>query len=386
MSQPQVATLDDVAELQQALLQSPRIALDTEFHAERRWLPVLYLVQIALPDGSVWVLDPLIDGLLTAVSDALCHPRWVVHSGTTDLKLMRRALGQLPQVVDDTQLAAGLVDIAYPASLADLVACWGDGALDKSSTLSDWSQRPLSSEQLRYAAEDVEVLLPLWDALNAELRSLDRVEVARAACDEALAAATDDLDPGHAWRNISAVPALDPQALPVLRALTTWREREARARNQPTRTVVGDGVLVELAKRRPATEQVLNSNRRLPKTIARNATTILELIASAASTPAETWPRAVRRRTPQARALALLQVHADVLGHDDRWGTRLVTPKSTLEDLVLASPQTRAQVRALLGEWRDQVAGDSLWRAWTGRESLRLHQGRATRVPDAPPS
>ena len=35
--------------------------------------------------------------------------------------------------------------------------------LDKSSQTSDWARRPLSAEQLRYAALDAEVLLALHD-------------------------------------------------------------------------------------------------------------------------------------------------------------------------------------------------------------------------------
>ena len=54
-------------------------------------------------------------------------------------------------------------------SLARLVAEFLDAELNKDACLSNWEARPLSRQQLQYAALDASVLLPLWRRLNAAL-------------------------------------------------------------------------------------------------------------------------------------------------------------------------------------------------------------------------
>ena len=61
MSYRWIDTDQAVAEYVGLLLSEPRYAMDTEFHAEHRWLPELYLVQIQIPGGDTWIVDPLID-------------------------------------------------------------------------------------------------------------------------------------------------------------------------------------------------------------------------------------------------------------------------------------------------------------------------------------
>ena len=54
-------------------------------------------------------------------------------------------------------------------SLAGLVAEFLDAELNKDACLSNWEARPLSRQQLQYAALDASVLLPLWRRLHAAL-------------------------------------------------------------------------------------------------------------------------------------------------------------------------------------------------------------------------
>ncbi|MCA9493013.1 MAG: hypothetical protein KC621_23945, partial [Myxococcales bacterium] len=138
----------DAPHLASAILGAPRIAIDTEFHAEHRWLPELYLVQIAIPGGDAWIVDPKVPGLIQELAPALRATPWVVHGGEQDLKLMERALGGVPESVLDTQIEAGLVDTWFPSTFAALVKTWVGKELDKSETLSDLSQRPLTRAQL----------------------------------------------------------------------------------------------------------------------------------------------------------------------------------------------------------------------------------------------
>jgi ribonuclease D len=352
------------------------VAIDTEFHAERRYVPELYLVQIHVPGGpgepgDTWIVDPLRDDLLARLAEPLRGVPWVVHAGEQDLKVLSVALGGLPAVVLDTQIAAGLVSNHWPAPYQALTARYLRVKLEKGETLSDWSRRPLTPAQLQYAALDVQHLLPLWDRLAEALDTLDRREPATLACDEARCAALDGPDPTEAFREIGAAPTLDPPSLRVLQELAGWRLKRAIATNQPVRSVLADGVLVDLARRKPITEGSMRENRRMPKRLGRDAAQIVELIVRATHRPEGAVPPIVRRRTPQWRSAAWLQLWGEWLGEARSFAAGFVLPRRLVDALVSDPPPDRAAICDRL-TWRDPLCGDALLDALGGRVRLRL--------------
>ena len=100
------------------------------------------------------------------VASHLIEPEWIVHGSKFDLKLLNGFLGGLPKTVWDTQLGGGLLELKYPASYGHLVQKYLNISLGKHATLSNWARRPLSKEQIKYAAEDVLHFLPLWDSIT----------------------------------------------------------------------------------------------------------------------------------------------------------------------------------------------------------------------------
>jgi ribonuclease D len=366
-------TLDDAPELCRALAGASRVTVDTEFHAERRWLPTLYLVQLGLDDGTVWIVDPLIDGLVAAIAGPLRQTPWIVHGGHQDLRLLHSALGGiLPERILDTQIGAGLVEADFPAPLQRLTERWIDHPLAKTATLSDWSTRPLSAEQIRYATDDARILLPLWDAIADELERTGRMALAEQACAEARARVTDPPGVDQAWRELAAVPALSAHQLCVLQELAAWREQIARSRNQPTRSILGDGSLVDLARRQPTTVDAMLASRRLPRTVRKHADELLELITRAAARPEWAWPRAVARGSEAHRTASFLHAWALAAGHAGRWAPRLVMPSTVLDDLALDLPASRVDLATRIGPWRDQLIGDDLWAVLDGSQGLAL--------------
>src|SRR5204863_2904772 len=111
--------------------------------------------------------------------------------------------------------------------------------------------RPLTSEQLSYAAEDVAHLLKLADELKRRLRDTARLEWAREEC-RRLESATDERDPETAWERLPRIGQLDPRSRSVARGLAAWRERTASSEDRPVGSILADPPLVELAKRQPA--------------------------------------------------------------------------------------------------------------------------------------
>jgi ribonuclease D len=367
------------------LRDAPWLAVDTEFHAERRYRPELLLVQVHVPGGETFLFDPLVPGVIARVADALrAAPAWVLHAGYQDLRLLDDALGGLPRRVWDTQLGAGLVDPVYPAGFEALCGRWLDLRVDKTARMSDWTRRPLSTEQQAYAAADVRWLPALFASIRAEVERRDRVGALEAACAEAVddALANDPLP--TALRRVAAGADLVPADLAILRELVAWREAVAAEQDRPPVYLLGDATLRDLARTHPTDLAALEANRRLSdRMLHRHGRALLDAIARGRAASTDGLPVVVRRHTAEARRAAFLETVAVVLGGARHFGAPLVLPRDRLEALCAIPAPERADTRRILGDWRDDLAGDIVHDALTGEIGLSAGGGDVllTRCP-----
>lgn len=170
-----------VAALLPELLCAPVLGLDTETTGLDPHTDRLRLVQLAVPDGPVYLIDcfAVDPRLLQPLFDTAETPVFVGHNLAFDLAFLLQAGLQLPprRWLVDTGLAAQLLE-AKPAmpALADLAATLLGVTLDKTHQQADWSG-VLTPAMLAYAARDAAVLLPLYDRLTSALRQagLERV-------------------------------------------------------------------------------------------------------------------------------------------------------------------------------------------------------------------
>jgi len=372
---PRIARAADLPELIDQLGRAERVAVDTEFHAERRYIPELFLVQVQIPGADGWIIDPLVDDLLPGIADALCRVPWLVHGGSQDLRLMHRALGGLPEDIVDTQIGAGLAGERYPMGYGKLVSAHLGIDLPKSATLSDWSQRPLSPEQLRYAIDDVARLPELWGAIVAEVEALGREEHLAAACRDYRAHWMVEPEPADAWRRIAAAEGMDARSRSVLREVCAWREKKAQDKNQPPRSILHDGLVIEVSKRPPGSVGALLANRRFPRSARRYVDDLMAAIRRGLDTdPSDVPPHVVRHSEPW-RAAAVVHAWSLVLGRERRWAPSLVVPSHVVHQVLLDPPSSRSHLAHVLGDWRDALVGDDLWALWSGEAALALPGG-----------
>ncbi|NCG17647.1 MAG: hypothetical protein GWP91_01345 [Rhodobacterales bacterium] len=379
-----LATIADLPQAIDEIRKAKRVAVDTEFHAERRYLPLLYLVQVQIPGGNTWLFDALEPDLIRGIAEALRETPWVVHAGSQDLVLLNLALGALPDVIYDTQLAAGLLDSDYPAAFVRLMPRWLGVSICKDATLSDWSRRPLTDKQIRYAAEDVEQLVELWDVLDEKLRETGRRELAQLAFEEARSKAIAQEGDTSSWRRMGAVGVLDGPGLSTMQALAEWREDVGRTLDQPPRMVLSDGLMFGLARNRPRTIQSLYNNRRFPRSlIKKHGQAIVDTIQRGAERPEWAWPKVAGRRTPNSRVLAVAVAACDWLAEDLGFGRQLLVPDETLSDLVIQRPSSLADVEERLG-WRAPLVALSVWNILGGRIQLKVDGCDISAVSDTP--
>lgn len=276
--------IDDPAELSRRLAScNGRVGLDTEFIRERTYWPQLALVQVSTGD-EILLADMRVPGMTEALAPLLRDEATtkVMHSASEDLVALQHACGCVPRPLFDTQVAAALcgigAGIGYQRLVADLLGI----AVDKGETRSDWMRRPLSPQQLDYAADDVRHLFALHDRLDAQLETLGRGGWLREDCArlvDAADAANDD-----AWPHLTlrAAQFLDADAQRRLLRLLRWRETQARDSDRPRNWIMDGELAVVLAKNPPLDAAAL---RRLLESRPKAPLRLADAIWNALSTP-----------------------------------------------------------------------------------------------------
>jgi ribonuclease D len=236
----------------QIISAAPIVAFDTEFVSEDSYQPELCLIQLAA-EGRLAIVDPLEVQDLSPLWTLLVSPgrETLVHAGREEFRFIHKATGQRPAEWFDVQIAAGLIGLEYPASYGTLSSKLLGKNISKDETRTDWRRRPLSPRQLEYALQDVAELEQIRDVLHRRLSELGRLSW---LADELVEWQRDlvEYETGERWQRTGGIAGLSLRSLAVVRELWYWRDEEAERRNVPTRRVLRDDLLVELAKRQTA--------------------------------------------------------------------------------------------------------------------------------------
>jgi ribonuclease D len=263
---------------------APFLTLDTEFVRVRTYYPELCLIQVAAP-GRLACIDPLALGSLAPLLALLHDPATlkVMHAARQDLELFYLHDGRLPGPLFDTQIAAALLGFDEQVGYGRLVESLLGITLEKAHTRTDWAERPLSAEQLAYAAEDVSHLVALHERLRGQLTARGRLEWLLEDSAALLDPALYRIVPEDMWQRIKGhanLRAREQRA--ALALLAAWREREAMARNRPRQWVLRDAALLAIARMLPADRSRLARIPDLPRPLLeRCAPVLLELVGQA---------------------------------------------------------------------------------------------------------
>jgi len=374
---PIVTTDEELEECCRAWRSAGRFAFDTEFIRDDTFDAILCLIQVA--DGTqVTLIDP-VDGMelepfwsLVADPDVLT----VVHAGKEDFDLCYRYTGCTPKNVFDVQIGAGFVGLGYPLSLARLVGVLLDARLTKAATLTDWLRRPLTTGQVRYAVDDVRYLPAIHAELAARIGSAGRTHWVDEEFEKFEDAEFYRPPPEERVARIRGSRRLDGLGLAVLGRLVTWRDNWAREKNRPTRALMRDDILVEIARRRPHHASELSIMRGFPQ--ARNPVVvegILAEIRAAEASPPEEWPvpPPMREDSPMDKAaLDVLSACLRAVCFEERVDAELVGTSQRLREVLAYVAGRRSEPPSLLAGWRAEFIGRRLVDLLEGRSELHL--------------
>jgi ribonuclease D len=375
-----ITTTEDLAAFCAQAHAAPYVTVDTEFLRERTYYAQLCLLQMALPgpdgptSGPAVLVDPLAEGLSLAPFYDLLRDEStvkVLHAARQDLEIFFIEGGVLPQPLFDTQVAAMVCGFGDQAGYETLVRKLAKANVDKSSRFTDWSQRPLSDAQLKYAVADVTHLRVVYEKLAAKLGATGR----SAWVEEELAVLTNPetyiTRPEDAWlrvktRNDSA------RFMAIVRELAAFRESYAQARNVPRSRVYKDDALLELASVKPRNLDDLGRTRLLLREGRKGeiAQGILDAVARALSCDPSKLPNveALRDNMQVNPALAdLLRVLLKAKCDTTDVASKLIASASDL-DMLAAGLR---DVPALSG-WRAEVFGNDALRLCNGQVALAV--------------
>jgi ribonuclease D len=381
-----VRTPEELSAALTKLANSPFVAIDTEFLRERTYYPKFCLLQIA-HDSYCALIDVLALSSLTPLLEFL-NDRGrlkVLHAAHQDLEVLALANGASLQGATpnkaaseavipisgpflDTQVVAAFLDMPASIGYADLVQRRLNHALEKGQSRTDWTQRPLSTAQLTYAADDVIYLVELYHDLKKALGHTPRwswIEEEAAQLEDARLYLTE---PSEAWQRLRFLDQMEPTQRAAAKALAAWREQRAMYKDRPRSWILSDDALRAMAQQLPTTIESLSAIESLPKgLIEKRGTELLGLLADSKAQAIHEPPAQDFRpsRGQQKQVSALMDVVRKEGARLQISPERLATRRD-IEALVFSG-----RVGAFGHGWRKHSFGDQLLQlAAKGSENL----------------
>ena len=354
-----ITTNEALSELCAELAKQRYITVDTEFLREKTFWPQVCLIQTAGQEIEA-MIDPLAEGIDLAPFYALLaneNVLKVMHGCRQDIEIFFHQAQTIPKPLFDTQIAAMVCGFGDAVGYETLIRKTTGGKIDKGSRFTDWSQRPLSDNQLTYALADVTHLRGAFEFLENEL-----VENGRGAwLDEETAFLSDPeiyaQRPDNAWKRLR-MQDRRPHVIGVLIEIAAWRETEAQKRNVPRNRILKDDALRELALQGPKDKRGLTRLRAVPKGFegSRYADPLLKAVARGRKKEKDDlpdMPAPVVNRPGIGPLVDLLKVLLKQRSEETGVAPKLI---ANVNDLERIASDDAPDVAALRG-WRHEIFG-----------------------------
>jgi ribonuclease D len=376
-----ITTTNDLAEACDRLARHRYITVDTEFLRETTYYPLLCVAQLASAEEAV-VVDAIAEGLdLEPFYQLMANEQVlkVFHAARQDIEIVWHEAGLIPHPIFDTQVAAMVLGYGDSISYDQLVQRITGDALDKSHRFTDWSKRPLSPAQVKYAISDVTHLRDVFEALDADLHKRGRAEWVGEEMEVLTSPDTYRVEPELAWQRLKT-RARKPKELAVLMEVAAWREREAQTRDVPRGRVLKDDVVGEIAQQAPTTVERLAGLRSLPRGFERSkwGQDILQAVARGLARDPKSLPRIERQRGGGngAATVELLKVLLRMTSERHAVAAKVI---ATIDELEQIANDDNAEVPAMHG-WRRELFGDKALALKHGKLSLAVENGKVVAI------
>ena len=357
------------------------VTVDTEFLRERTYFSKLCLIQMAYKGDGISdaaIIDVQSKNLsLKPVYDLLQNETVlkVFHAARQDLEIFFLEKKIFPKPFFDTQVAGMVCGFGDQVGYETLVKKLACVSIDKTSRFTNWSQRPLSIQQLNYAISDVTHLRTVYEELQIMLEENGRSEWLEEELAALLDPKTYDNNPEKAWRRIKTKNN-NLAFLSMVKALAGYREELAQLKNVPRNRVLRDEMIIELASMRPKSILDLKKSRLLNEENKKGSAgdAILEVINNPLALSDEEVKKFTGVEIKKMNSNGLPELLRVLLkSSSEKWGVaqKLIASSSDLDELAnLENPE----IPALQG-WRKKVFGNDALRLKSGEIALSSENG-----------
>ncbi len=362
----------------QTLKAAGKFGFDTEFIRERSYQPQLCLIQAATPD-LVALIDPFkVDAgeFWELVADE--NILKIVHAGTQDLEMCYLHIQRPGSNIFDIQIASGMVGIGYPMSYGKLVQGILNKKILQDSSYSEWSRRPLSAGQLRYAVEDVLYLDAIHKNLKKRLKKLGRESWLREEMSPLESVELFECIPNERWKRVQGWQRLNRRRLGILRELAAWREDGARRYDVPPRTFLKDQVLTAMTRQMPTSTKQIRETKGFPRPLAgKEGPAILQAIETGRNIPDDELPNPIQPKedNPVDKMLQdLVSATGQSICLEQDLCHSLFASRSHYAALVsgVRYGTPKLNTLKLLTGWRNRFAGKRLKEMLGGKRTIKV--------------
>lgn len=258
--------------------QNSTYGLDTEFIKVDTLWPKLGVFQINVND-QIYLLDGTSLNLSAFWEKLFKAQQNIFHACSEDIDLIYHyAQKKNLDNVFDTQVGMSFLGHGLQVSYQNALKTMLNVDIDKGQTRSDWLARPLSDEQLNYAANDVLYLMQLADKVKTDLKQHYLLDFAHEDCRNLTQEIGEETPLELLYQDVGNYRHSRRQLM-QLQQLAVWREQMVKALNQPRSFILRNSTMLDLVEKNPKNQFQLSTIKDLrPHIVREHGKTILDLI------------------------------------------------------------------------------------------------------------
>ena len=268
----------DLESILQLMGQTSIYGLDTEFIKIDTLWPKLGVFQINIA-GQVFLLDGTCLDFSAFWEKLFQAQQNVFHACSEDIDLIYHySQKKTLKNVFDTQVGMSFLGHGLQVSYQNALKQVLNIDIDKDQTRSDWLARPLTPEQLSYAANDVHYLMRLSHEIQRELTDKHLLSFTLEDCRHLTHEIGQETPLELLYHDIGNYRHSRRQLM-QLQQLAVWREQMVKALNYPRSFILKSSTMNDLVEKNPRNHFQLSGIKDIRSNIVRDyGKTILDLL------------------------------------------------------------------------------------------------------------
>ncbi|MEQ1160265.1 ribonuclease D [Acinetobacter calcoaceticus] len=268
----------DLVDVLQKMDQCSIYGLDTEFIKVDTLWPKLGVCQVNV-NGNVYLLDGVSLDLSQFWKKIFLAQQNIFHACGEDIDLIYHYADQEDLLnVFDTQVGLSFLGHGLQVSYQGALKLCLDIDIEKDQTRSDWLARPLSPQQLCYAANDVLYIMKLAHHIQEQLKQKGLYDYVLEDCSSLTKEIISETPKELLYTDVGNYRHSRRQLM-QLQNLSEWRDYIVKATNQPRSFILRNSTMIDMVEKNPRNSFQLSQVKDIrPNVVREYGKTILELL------------------------------------------------------------------------------------------------------------